>query len=107
MNRLGLDDIRAHYKRHLVAGGMVIAAAGKIDHAELVELASRHLGRIPTGGTRTSPSPEPTRPTSRVMQRELEQVQVTLSAPGVSGRDPRWAAAELLAGARPGPRRLG
>ena len=96
VNRLGLDDIRAHYKRHLVAGGMVIAAAGKIDHAELVELASRHLGRIPTGGTRTSPSPEPTRPTSRVMQRELEQVQVTLSAPGVSGRDPRWAAAELL-----------
>ena len=30
------------------------------------------------------------------MQRELEQAQVTLSAPGVSGRDPRWAAAELL-----------
>ncbi len=96
VGRLGLDDIRAHYKRHLVAGGLVIAAAGKIDHAELVELASRHLGRIPTGTTRTSPSPEAPRPASRVLQRELEQVQVMLSAPGVSGRDPRWAAAELL-----------
>ncbi len=96
VGRLGVDDIRAHYKRHLVAGGLVIAAAGKIDHAELVELASRHLGRIPTGERQTSASPEAPRPVTRVMQRELEQVQVTLSAPGVSGRDPRWAAAELL-----------
>ena len=96
VGRLGVDDIRAHYKRHLVAGGLVIAAAGKIDHAELVELASRHLGRIPTGERQTSASPEGPRPVTRVMQRELEQVQVTLSAPGVSGRDPRWAAAELL-----------
>ena len=96
VGRLGVDDIRAHYKRHLVAGGLVIAAAGKIDHAELVELASRHLGRIPTGERHTSASPQGPRPVTRVMQRELEQVQVTLSAPGVSGRDPRWAAAELL-----------
>ncbi|MEE9280395.1 MAG: pitrilysin family protein [Myxococcota bacterium] len=96
VGRLGLDDIRAHYKRHLVANGMVVAAAGKLDHEELVGLVNAHLARVPGGEARASMAPPAPRPASQLIQRDLEQVHVTLSAPGVSGRDRRWAAAELL-----------
>jgi predicted Zn-dependent peptidase len=96
VGRLALEDIRTHYKRHLVAGGLVVAAAGKLDHDELVELAKRHLGSIPRGTLSASTTPVSPIPASRVVQRDLEQAHVTLSALGVSGRDPRWAAAELL-----------
>ena len=96
VGRLALEDIRAHYKRHLVGGGLVVAAAGKVDHDELVELVKRHMGSIPRGTPSAPTAPVSPMSASRVVQRDLEQAHVTLSAPGVSGRDPRWAAAELL-----------
>ncbi len=96
VGRLGLGEIRDHYRSHLVASGMVVAAAGKLDHEELVGLVSRHLGRIPAGQAPSSARPPSPQRASKVVERDLEQVQVTLSAPGVSGRDPRWAAAELF-----------
>ena len=96
VGRLALEDIRAHYKRHLVGGGLVVAAAGKVDHDELVELVKRHMGSIPRGTLSAPTAPVSPMSASRVVQRDLEQAHITLSAPGVSGRDPRWAAAELL-----------
>lgn len=96
VGRLALEDIRAHYKGHLVADGMVVAAAGKLDHEQLVRLVEAHLGGVPVRQVRAptmAPSP---RPAVQVVERDLEQVHVALSAPGVAGRDRRWAAAELL-----------
>ena len=44
VGRLGLDEIRAHYRRHLVAGGMIVAAAGKVDHAASLATVPRRKG---------------------------------------------------------------
>ncbi len=96
VERLALADIRAHYQSHLVARDLGVAAAGKLDHDALVGLVEQYLGALRRGEPRPAATPPVRRPATRVVERELEQVQVSLSAPGVSGRDPRWPAAELL-----------
>jgi predicted Zn-dependent peptidase len=96
VSTLDLEEIRRHFQRRIVARGMVVAAAGKIDHDALVGLASEKLGAIPAGG----PQPAETAPTteagSRVVERDLEQVQVCLSAQGVRRSDPARHPAEIL-----------
>ena len=47
VQRLGLGEIRAHFGRHLVADQLVIAAAGKLEHRALVDLAREHLAALP------------------------------------------------------------
>ncbi|MCP4007294.1 MAG: insulinase family protein [bacterium] len=94
--RLDLAEIRSHYRKHLVAQEMVVAAAGKLDHDALVELVRSRLDAVPTGETMPRSSNPAPGVSSRVIERELEQVHICLSARGISGRDPRWAAAELL-----------
>ncbi len=96
VSRLALADIRVHYQSHLVARDLVVAAAGKLDHDAVAGLVQDSLGGLRPGQARVPTTPPVRRPASRVVERDLEQVQVTLSAPGVAGRDPRWPAAELL-----------
>ena len=92
---LGLGALRRYYREELVASSVVVSAAGDVEHDELVALTRAHLNgalRRPRAQPR-APLPVPGR---RVLERDLEQVQVGLLARGVRSRDPRWAAAELL-----------
>jgi predicted Zn-dependent peptidase len=93
--RLALPAIRAHVAEHLVARELVIAAAGRLEHDALVALVERHFAAVPAGaGLRAQPVPAPA-PTTRVIERDLEQVHVCLTAPCVPRGDPRYPAAEL------------
>ncbi len=96
VSRMKLSEIRAHYRKHLVAGQMVVAAAGKVDHDELVALVRDQLARVPAGEVPSGGAAPAPRVSTKVIERDLEQIQVCLSGQGVSGRDQRWAAAELL-----------
>ncbi len=89
-------QIRSHFRRHIVARDMVIAAAGRVEHDALVSMARRYLAELPTG----APQPPLTAPEiereSRVLERDLEQVHVCLSASGVARGEGRRRTGELL-----------
>lgn len=42
------DDIKAYVARHYTSDRMVIAGAGAVDHKQLIELAGKHFGSVPT-----------------------------------------------------------
>ncbi|HEY0101063.1 MAG TPA: pitrilysin family protein [Pyrinomonadaceae bacterium] len=82
----------------------VIAAAGNVSHAELVELAERAFaGREPTDAQHLSQTEEnaatPPRPAAPILiqrKRELEQAHLILATPWPSARDEDRYAASLL-----------
>lgn len=96
VRRLALPDIRAHFARHLVGRHMVVSAAGDVDPDALVALVREELGDIPDGEAAPSPTPPSPRSGTSVETRDLEQVQICLSARGVHRTDPRRLAAEVL-----------
>lgn len=96
--RLDLGRIREHFHRYIVSRDLVVAAAGKVDHDELVALAEAQLSSLPRGGERATDTAPALRSGTQVLERDLEQVQVCLSARGLSRADPRRCAAEVFSG---------
>ena len=101
---LGRAEIIGSLPRAVVAGylesryrpaQMIVAAAGNIEHDQLVDLASRHLDRLPKG-----PLPGTADATYRGgehrEEKDLEQVNVVLGFSGVSYHDPDYYAAAVL-----------
>jgi len=93
---LKLDEIRQHFRGHLVAPGLVVAAAGAVEHETLVGYVREHLAALPRGSALTPLTAPALRPVTRLLERDTEQVQVCLSAKGVSRSDPRRTALDLL-----------
>lgn len=91
--------LAAYHRAMYVGGNVVVSAAGKLEHDELVGLLAaaqesrertdraprvrQHLVRAPTPGL-------------RFQSRETEQYNVCVGAPGISRSDPRRFAASLL-----------
>jgi len=60
LERLDRDALLAHYKRHYVPGGLVLAVSGRVNTDEVVAQARRLFGQMPTGPVPVaSPSPPP------------------------------------------------
>ena len=49
VERLDRDALLAHYRRHYVPGGMVLAVSGRVKTAEVVAQAARLFGAMPAG----------------------------------------------------------
>ena len=96
VKRLGTAELRGHFARHIVARDMVVAAAGQVEHDALVELSREYLESIPVGLPAPSLEAPSVQGTNRVLERDLEQVHLCLSARGVARGAPRRRAAELL-----------
>jgi predicted Zn-dependent peptidase len=88
---MGRETIIDYMNTHYNAGSMVLAAAGRIDHDQLVALASDAFAGLPQG-------PEATREDGRysggqsVVERKLEQAHLLLGFEGVGYRDPDFYA---------------
>ena len=56
-----IDDttVRAYHDAHYVNPGIVVAAAGHVEHARLCELATRHFGPEPGTRSRRDPQAQP------------------------------------------------
>jgi predicted Zn-dependent peptidase len=84
--------------RHYCGTNTIVAAAGRMDHSELVALLSPALSRLPTG-TRLRPRPAPpmgSQPRVTVVSEETEQAQIALGFPTFGRQDPRRFALKLL-----------
>ncbi|EIM26030.1 M16 family metallopeptidase [Microvirga lotononidis] len=88
--------IRAFLAREYTPGKMVLAAAGDVDHARIVDMAERLFGGMPSVAAQ---APEPGRYTGgeRRISRKLEQANLVLGLPGLSFKDPGYYAVHLFA----------
>jgi len=79
--------LRAYLARNYRAPSMVVAAAGAVDHAQVVaEVERRFAGFSPPAAT--APEPARFRGGVRIDKRELEQVHLALALEGVPQKDP-------------------
>lgn len=90
------EDIRAYWARRYGAGSMVIAAAGSVDHAALVEMIGDRFGDW--SGERVGHELGSVDLSSRVnlVRRETEQAHIVLGGQGLRRADERRWALEVL-----------
>jgi predicted Zn-dependent peptidase len=94
------EAIAGYHHTMYVPRNIVVAAAGNIEHEEVVELVSRALEqRGPTASDAVNLRPPLVAappPRLRFQQKDTEQYHVCLAAPGISRSDRRRFAASLL-----------
>ena len=92
------EVIADFHARRYVPGAVVIAAAGSVDHDQLVELAQHTLGSRTAREPVPAPEPAPEGPsaTVRFVRKDTEQVHVTLGGLGLQRGDDRRFAARVL-----------
>jgi predicted Zn-dependent peptidase len=94
------ESIARYHGEMYVPGNIVVAAAGNIEHARIVELVERALERRGSvGGAPINARPplvQPPAPQLRFQQKDTEQYHVCLAAPGISRSDRRRFAASIL-----------
>ncbi|HTJ66297.1 MAG TPA: pitrilysin family protein [Actinospica sp.] len=109
------DQIAEHYQRHYVGPNLVVAAAGNLNHDEVVDLVRRgferaaqdsHITLTPDTAARnsraeqdaTNPAPLLMAPAVRLLGKKTEQAHLVLGTPGVRRLDDRrWALGVLAA----------
>ncbi|HEV2903164.1 MAG TPA: pitrilysin family protein [Gaiellaceae bacterium] len=93
-------SITAYHRSMYVPGNVVVAAAGNLDHNELLGLLERaesKVGETPARGRRVrSPLVKPPPPDLRFIRKDTEQYHLCLGAPGIARSDRRRFAASLL-----------
>ncbi len=89
------ETIIGYMNDHYNASTMVLAAAGRIDHDELVSLANDMFSELPEGEQATREAANYTGGQS-VVERELEQAHLLLGFKGVSYQDPDFYASAVL-----------
>ncbi len=78
------DQLLDFYRQFYTAGNMVIAAAGNVDHAHLVDLCEQYF-QLPAGTVRQSVSlPQTSGNGEHVINRAVTQAHICLGSPGLS-----------------------
>jgi predicted Zn-dependent peptidase len=92
--------IQAYHRARYTPGNIVVAAAGAIDHEQLVGLVERAVEQravVEAGKPGVRPLlSKPPKPGLRFQRKDTEQYHVCLGAPGVSRSDRRRFAASIL-----------
>jgi predicted Zn-dependent peptidase len=88
-------DLEAWRSSHVRAGGLILVAAGKVDHEALVDLAAARLGGLPAGG---SPPFEAGRFAGGVrrLRPRADQAHLTFAYPGLPLLHPDYYALRLF-----------
>jgi predicted Zn-dependent peptidase len=89
------DDIHAYWRLHYKPGNLVIAAAGSLEHTDVVEAVSKAFRDAPSGPQRPARSGDEAPPFHgrvSVLERPIEQAHIVYGTAGVPRNDPRrWA----------------
>lgn len=92
---MGRDTILSYMREHYSAPRMVLAAAGRIDHDQLVAEAERAFARLSTAAD-VKPEAAAYVGGDFREERDIEQVNLVLGFDGVSYDDPDYYAASVL-----------
>lgn len=98
LKSLSVDQIRSRAAALLDRTGLVVAAVGDIDEADLARQLDHAFGGLPAGAARPLP-PDWTpisKPRQLVIERPVPQSTVQMAMPGVARQDPDWYAAFVL-----------
>jgi len=97
-NILNFDSpvIKDFFNRFYHPERIVVAVCGNVDHGRLLDLVAQTFGGIVSGQSLPERYAPEITPGTRIHYRELEQVHVCLSTPGLSITDPRRFALSLL-----------
>ncbi len=87
VNRIDRELLTTFMAERYRSGRVFIAAAGKLDHQQLVDHCERLFARIPGNGRGETIAPPPEHQTVLVHQKELEQAHICLGGPGLSQLD--------------------
>jgi predicted Zn-dependent peptidase len=95
-------SIGAYHRARYTGENVVAAAAGSVDHEELVELIAKMAAKLPERPGRRpaarAPLIAPPEPGLRFQAKETEQYHVCVGAPGISRSDRRRFTASILDG---------
>lgn len=87
--------IRRFYRRHYQPPGIVLAAAGAVDHAQVVALVKKSLARLDWTAGQGEPQPlrakrraKATKVAEEVVRRPTEQMHVVIGGPAIDRGDP-------------------
>ena len=90
---IGRDDLFAYLARHYTASNMVLSAAGRVEHDQIVDLANKHFGSVPrTPANAQAPVPLRYVGGDGREARVLEQAHLVLGCEGIGYRDPDYFA---------------
>jgi predicted Zn-dependent peptidase len=92
---MGRDTIMDYMDSHYNADTMVLSAAGRVDHDELVRLARDTFSDLPKGEQASREAANYTGGQS-IVARELEQAHLLLGVEGVGYEDPDFSAVAVL-----------
>jgi predicted Zn-dependent peptidase len=93
---IGVEDLFAWRDGHYRGDGLVLAAAGQVEHEALVELAEQHLGGL-QGGKGADAEPASFTPHRRQGRAKADQAQLTAAWAAPAIRDEGYLAARLFA----------
>ena len=83
------DDLLACWRRHFATGRVLITAAGKLEHAQLVELASNAFAELPAGTASLPAFPRGSRLPYLIEEEEQDQVTFSWGGRSFPARDER------------------
>ncbi|WNG56277.1 insulinase family protein [Archangium gephyra] len=98
VSRLSHEQIREHFARHYVTGNMVVTAAGRVKHDEVLARVERHFARLPRGSESIDlpPPPTPAGPRLHVVTHDESQTEFRISFRTVPEHHEDWPALQLL-----------
>jgi predicted Zn-dependent peptidase len=90
------DDIHGYWERRYGAGSMVVAAAGSIDHAAVVDMVAERFGDWSGEAVAHEHGPAAPSPVARITRRETEQAHVIIGGKGLNRSDERRWSFEVM-----------
>ena len=90
------DDVSAYWRERYSPSNLVVAAAGRVDHDELVERVSGLFATAPGPRTLRAGAPPETRDGANVYPRPTEQAHIVLGTQGLHRAHPDRHALSLL-----------
>jgi predicted Zn-dependent peptidase len=77
------QQLSRYFHRHYAPCNLLVAAAGHVEHARVMELTTQEFGGLPAGKqVKKSPPPVANPHIQHRRKKELEQVQICIGAPG-------------------------
>ncbi len=90
--------LRAYLARRYTGSNIIVAAAGKVDHAQIVDLAAGALSGLATGGAEATFDAPTHQPGFQEIAQDVEQVHFCIGTEGVSHHDPSFYTYVVLDG---------